>query len=98
MCSGKGQHALAQKAAVNIKFGGAKGLFSAFTHAKTRHVALSAPSGCAPQAAQGLAGAIFTLGVTPPTFPHPTLSAIAEPISRGNSPGSDIFSNSRDAN
>ncbi len=53
---------------------------------KTRHVALLAPSMCAPQAAQGLAGAIFTLQVTPPTSPRPTLSAAAEPISRGKFP------------
>ncbi len=46
---------------------------------KTRHVALSAPSGCVLQAAQGLAGAILTFRVTPPTSPRPTLSAIAEP-------------------
>ncbi len=63
---------------------------------KTR-VALLAPSGCAPQAAQGLAGAIFTFRVTPPISPHLTLSAVAEPISRGNSPGSDIISNFHDA-
>ncbi len=50
---------------------------------KTQHVALSAPSGCAPQAAQGLTGAIFTLRVNPPTSPRPTLSAVAELISRG---------------
>ncbi len=65
---------------------------------KTWHVALSAPSECTPQAAQGLAGAIFTLRVTPPTSQRPTLSAVAEPIFRGNSPGSDIISNCHDAN
>ncbi len=53
---------------------------------KTRHVALLAPSVCAPQAAQGLAGAIFTLQVNPPTTPRSTLSALAEPIFRGKSP------------
>ncbi len=64
---------------------------------KTRHVALSAPSMCAPQAAQGLAGAILTLQVNPPHFPvsHPLCS---RRIFRENSPGSDIISNSHDAN
>ncbi len=41
---------------------------------KTRHVAFSAPSMCAPQAAQGLAGTIFTLRVTQPTYPRPNLT------------------------
>ncbi len=50
-------------------------------------VAISAPSRCVPQAAQGLAGIIFTLRVDPPTSPRPTLSE-----------GSDIISNSHDAN
>ncbi len=53
---------------------------------KLRRVALSAPSGCVPQAAQCLAGAIFTIRVTPPISPRLTLSAVAEPISRGKSP------------
>ncbi len=65
---------------------------------KTRHVALSAPSGCALQAAQGLAGAIFTLWVTPPTSPRPTILLLQNLSSRENYPGSDIISNSHDAN
>ncbi len=79
---GQGQCTLAQKAAVNMQFGGAARGKDCFLHSlmlKTRHVALSAPSMCAPQAAQGLAGAIFTLRGTPPTSLHPTLSAVAEP-------------------
>ncbi len=81
-----------------MQFGGAARGKDSFLHSlmlKTRPVALSAPSVCA---AQGLAGAIFTLRVTPPTSPHPTLSAVAEPSSKGNSPGSDMISNSHDAN
>ncbi len=96
-----GQCALAQKAAVNTQFRGAARGKDCFLHSlmlKTRHVALSAPRGCAPQAAQGLAGAIFTLRVTPPTSLHPTLSAVAELSPGENSPGSDIISNSHDAN
>ncbi len=49
-----------------MQFGGAargKDCFLQSFMLKTRHVALSAPSGCAPQAAQGLAGAIFTMWV-----------------------------------
>ncbi len=83
---GQGQCALALKTAVNMQFGGAARGKAAFIHAKKRHVALSAPSGCASQAAQGLAGTIFTLRVTPPTSPHPTLSAVAEPIFEGKFP------------
>ncbi len=96
----QGQCALAQKAAVNMQFGGAARGKDCFLHSfilKTRHVALSVSSMCAPQAAQGLAGAIFTLQVTPTTSPRPTLSAVTEPISRVNTPGSDIISNFHDA-
>ncbi len=74
---------------MNMQFGDAARGKECFLHSlmlKTQHVALSAPSGCVSQAAQGLAGAIFTLRVTPPTSPHPTLSAVAEPISRGKFP------------
>ncbi len=65
---------------------------------KTRHVALSDPSGCAPQAAQCLTGAIFTLG-----WPHPPPCVppflLSQSLSPGeSSPGSDIISNSHDAN
>ncbi len=77
------------KAVVNIQFGGAargKDCFLQSVMLKTLHMALSAPSGCAPQAAQGLAGAIFTLRVNPPTSPRPTLSANAEPIFREKFP------------
>ncbi len=89
------------KAVVNMQFGGAARGKECFLHSfmlKARHVALSAPSGCAPQAAQVLVGAIFTLRVNPPTSPRPTLSAHAEPIFREISPGSDIISKSHDAN
>ncbi len=84
-----------------MQFGGAVKGKDCFLHSfmlKTQHVALSAPSGYAPQAAQVMAGAIFTLRVNPPSCPHPTLSAQAEPIFRENSPGSDIISKSHDAN
>ncbi len=77
------------KAALNIQFGDTARGKDCFLHSfmlKTWHVALSAPGLCAPQAAQGLAGAIYTLRVTPRTSPHPTLSAVAEPISRGKLP------------
>ncbi len=73
-----------------MQFGGAARGKDSFLHSlmlKIRHVTLSAPSGCASQAAQGLAGAIFTLRVTPPTSPCPTLSAVAEPIFKGKFPG-----------
>ncbi len=76
-----------KKTAVNMQFGGAARRKDCFLHSlmpKTRHVALSARSWCAPQAAQGLAGAIFR--VTSPTSPRPTLSADAEPIFRGKFP------------
>ncbi len=82
-------NSLAQKAAVNMQFGGVARGKDGFLHSfmlKTRHVALSAPSGCAPQAAQGLASAIFTFRVIPPTSPRLTLSAVAEPISRRKFP------------
>ncbi len=74
-----------------MQFGGAAWRNDSFLHSlmlKTRHVALSAPSGCGSQAAQGLAGAIFTLRVTPPISPPPTLSAVAlaEPIFEGKFP------------
>ncbi len=72
-----------------MQFGGAargKDCFMRSFMLKTQHVALSAPSGCVSQAAQGLGGAIFTLRVTPPTSPHPTLSAVAEAIFRGKFP------------
>ncbi len=77
------------KAVVNMQLGGAAKGKDCFLHSfmlKARHVALSAPSGCTPQAAQGLAGAIFTLWVNPLTSPRPTLSAVAEPIFRGKFP------------
>ncbi len=72
-----------------MQFGGAARGKDSFLHSlmlKTRYVALSAPSGCASLAAQGLAGAIFTLWVTPPTSSRPTLSAVAEPIFEGKFP------------
>ncbi len=67
-----------------MQVGGAARGKDSFLHSlmlKTRHVALSAPSGCASRAAQGLAGAIFTLRVTPPTSSRPTLSAIGNLLS-----------------
>ncbi len=72
-----------------MQFGDAVRRKDSFLHSlmlKSWHVALSAPSGCASQAAQGLAGAISTLWVTPPTSPRPTLSAVAEPIFEGKFP------------
>ncbi len=83
-----------------MQFGGAVRRKDSFLHSlmlKSRHVTLSAPSGCASQAAQGLAGAISTLRVTPPTSPRPTLSAVAEPIFEGKFPESDIISNFHNA-
>ncbi len=72
-----------------MQFGGAARGKDCFLHLlmlKAQHVALSAPSECALQGAQGLADAIFTLQVTPPASQCPTLSAVAEPISRGKFP------------
>ncbi len=79
---------MAQKAAVNMQFGGAargKDCFLQSFMLKTRYVALSAPSGCGPQAAQGLAGAIFTLRVNPPTSSRPTL-LLTQNLSSGEIP------------
>ncbi len=95
----QGQYALAQKAAVNMQCGGAARGKDGFLHSlmlNTRHMALSAPSRCAPQAAESVAGALFTLRVIPSTSPRPTLSTVAEHISRGKFPRSDIISNSHD--
>ncbi len=69
-----------------MHFGGAARGKDCFLHSfmlKTRHEALSAPSGCA---SQDLAGAIFTLRVTPPTTPRPTHFAVTAPIVRGKFP------------
>ncbi len=54
-----------------MQFGGAARGKDSFLHSlmlKTRPVALSAPSVCASQTAQGLAGAIFTLRPAPLTL------------------------------
>ncbi len=83
-----------------MQFGGAARGKDCFLHSfmlKTRHVALSAPSGCAPQAAQGLAGAIFTLRVNPPTSRVPPFLLLQNLSSGENSPESDIISNFHDA-
>ncbi len=72
-----------------MQFGGAARGKDCFVHSfmlKTQHVALSAPSMYAPQAAQGFTGTILTRRVTPPTSQRPTLSAVAEPIFRGKFP------------
>ncbi len=80
-----------------MQFGGVARGKDCFLHSfmlKTRHVALSAPNECAPQAAQGLAGAIFNFLVNPPTSHVPHFLLSQNPSPGENSPGSDNISNS----